>query len=507
VSQPPARRPLRPEPPAVAIITPYYNTGALFEQTAAAVRGQTLQQWEWLIVNDGSTDPAALEVLEPLRGADPRIRVIDQPNRGLPAARNAGVAASAAPLLFFLDSDDLIAPTALEKLAWLLESDRHAAFATSWSGTFGAETFLWLRGFESRSLFLFENTATPLSMLRRGVFERVGGFEERRTGGLEDYELWLRCAAHGFWGRDLPEVLVYQRRKTAEQYPGYAWPSRDLPERFRAFQREMRARYPQVYRRGLPVLPRPAARPAGPPRLEPPFANLLEPAAGPRLLRIARGPAGLSASAPEGPAAWTLCALAPAPPAQTGALPDDTFVLPHMLAPADLPRFLVYLARSRAAEAALLEPDALEPALVAFLRAACPALLLLGRAGPPAPEPPPLDAWLSDGEPGPLAALLAEARAARAARPDRPADPTGAAADLVSALADGWTDTAPAPPGLIARRLAYERLALLAHPAVLRARQWRHQIARGPGGAALRRVWRRLRSLARQPAAPDGTYR
>ncbi|MBC8075040.1 MAG: glycosyltransferase, partial [Chloroflexales bacterium] len=69
-------------PPAVSIITPYYNTGAVFLETAHSVLRQSLQQWEWLIVNDGSNDPAALRALLPLRSADARIRLIDQPNRG-----------------------------------------------------------------------------------------------------------------------------------------------------------------------------------------------------------------------------------------------------------------------------------------------------------------------------------------------------------------------------------------------------------------------------------------
>src|SRR5262245_49821275 len=94
-------------PPAVSIITPYYNTGPLFYETVESVLRQSLQQWEWVIVNDGSDDREALRTLLPLRSADSRIRVLDQPNRGLAAARNAGAAASTAPLLFFLDSDDL----------------------------------------------------------------------------------------------------------------------------------------------------------------------------------------------------------------------------------------------------------------------------------------------------------------------------------------------------------------------------------------------------------------
>ncbi|HEU4329332.1 MAG TPA: glycosyltransferase [Roseiflexaceae bacterium] len=473
VSASPAAEPLPHKgaaEPAVSIITPYYNTGALFEETVAAVRAQTLQQWEWLIVNDGSTDAEALRVLETLRGTDPRIRVIDQPNRGLPAARNAGVAAGRAPLLFFLDSDDLIAPTALEQLAWLLSCDRHAAFATAWCAAFGAESFRWLRGFESRAIVLFENTATPLTMMRRNVFDAVGGFDEGRVHGLEDYELWLRCAAQGFWGRDLPEVLVYQRRKTAEQYVGYAWPTRDVPAQFRAFQHEMRARFPLLYRQGVPVLPRLAVRRSGPPALEPPFANRLVPAESPRLLLVGGGLPELAARLRELPGSATLCALRPAGPERPEDLPPDRFVLPHMLHPADYGRFLVYLLRSRAVEAALIEPGPWAEPLALLLRGACPQLALLDWNDPRVEAVPPAGA-----QPAP-AGELAQHAAALGAALDR---------EVPS------TTTADA-----ARRLMRERLMLWAYPLVLRARQERHRLALHPAGRLLRQM---RRALGRRP--------
>src|SRR5262249_55963242 len=64
-------------PPCASIITPFYNTGEVFHETARSVFRQSLQQWEWLIINDGSSDPAALAVLDRYRSCDPRVRVID----------------------------------------------------------------------------------------------------------------------------------------------------------------------------------------------------------------------------------------------------------------------------------------------------------------------------------------------------------------------------------------------------------------------------------------------
>ena len=238
----------------VAIITPYYNTGAIFHETAASVFAQTWQDWEWVIINDGSNDAEAIHIIASYRKSDPRIKVIDQPNKGLPTARNVGVAASTAPLLFFLDSDDILAPTALEHLITLLAQFPSVGFATTWVQAFGARSFVWKHGFTSGNYFLFENTVTPLSIVRRTVFDTIGGFNELRIQGLEDYEFWIQCAAQGYWGIDVCEVLVFQRHKTPNQYVHYQWANRDDPTKLRAFQDEMRRTYPKLYREGVPHL-------------------------------------------------------------------------------------------------------------------------------------------------------------------------------------------------------------------------------------------------------------
>jgi glycosyltransferase involved in cell wall biosynthesis len=344
----------------------------LSEETVRSVLRQTLQQWEWVIVNDGSTDTAALPPLRE-RG-DPRIRVLDQLKRGLPAARNAGAAASSAALLFFLDSDDLIAPTALEKLAWLLHSDERPAFATAWARVFGAEELRWSRGFETRDHFLFENMATPMVMIRRAAFEAVGGFDEARTQGLEDYELWLRCAARGLWGRDIPEYLVQQRRKRPQEYP--------------EFRREMRARYPALYRDGLPMLPPPDDRPYAPVPQALPFENRLAPAGKRRLLLLLAlmdmgGVSTFALAILEQLTArgyhCTICATMPGqhPLQAEFERYADVFVPAHFLRRADLPRFLRYLIESRGIDAALISNSVQSYRLLPYLRAHCPGVALL----------------------------------------------------------------------------------------------------------------------------------
>ncbi len=83
----------------MTITTAFFNTGEVFRDTARCVFGQSLQAWEWVIVNDGSSDPAALALLEEFRSIDPRVRVVDHPrNMGLSAARNTGFPLGAHPL-------------------------------------------------------------------------------------------------------------------------------------------------------------------------------------------------------------------------------------------------------------------------------------------------------------------------------------------------------------------------------------------------------------------------
>ena len=276
--------------PVVSIVTPCYNTGAIFLDTIASVLRQSLQQWEWIIVNDGSDDAATLRVLDALRAAnDPRVRVVDQANRGLPAARNAGVAVSRAPLLFFLDSDDLIAPTALEQLAWTLTAYPASACAASWCATFGTEHIVWRRGFDARYTFPHDNVVSPNVMLRRTAFERVGGFDESLRHGLEDYEFWVRLADAGMWGRDIREVLVWVRRKSAEMYRGYRWNFQTDRAALPRMRRALRARYPRVFRDGPPRPqgePSPILQPHPLITPDPPFENRLAPQGERRVLLL-----------------------------------------------------------------------------------------------------------------------------------------------------------------------------------------------------------------------------
>ena len=97
-----------------SVIMPLYNKATYVRKAVESVVRQTFGDWELIVVDDGSTDGSG-EVVREID--DPRIRLVQQENSGVGAARNNGVAQSSAPWICFLDADDWWEPTFLEEMA------------------------------------------------------------------------------------------------------------------------------------------------------------------------------------------------------------------------------------------------------------------------------------------------------------------------------------------------------------------------------------------------------
>src|SRR5450759_5133593 len=95
-----------PLQPVVSVSTPYYNTDEVFAETARSLFDQSFQEWEWVIVNDGSTDTPSLARLAAVEKSDSRVNVIHQTNSGPAAARNIAFRNSRGRYICLLDSDD-----------------------------------------------------------------------------------------------------------------------------------------------------------------------------------------------------------------------------------------------------------------------------------------------------------------------------------------------------------------------------------------------------------------
>ncbi len=190
--------------PRVSVVLAVHDQARWLPATIASVQAQTCPDWELLLVNDGSTDDTA--AIAARAAADPRIRYLPGPHRERCAARNRGIAAASAPLIAFLDGDDLWHP---EKLARQLEAlDAHPDAVLCY-------TIARYVDHAGRPLPIRRPPA-PLSgevlprlaranimilasvVVRRSVLDVVGGFDEAMpTLGCEDWDLWLRVARCG----------------------------------------------------------------------------------------------------------------------------------------------------------------------------------------------------------------------------------------------------------------------------------------------------------------------
>lgn len=199
-----------------SLVIPAYNRAGFIAETLDSALAQTLPFDEIIVIDDGSTD-ATPEVLA--RYAD-RIRAVRTENRGVQAARNAGVALARNPLVSFCDSDDLLEPQLLETLApWLSEHPKcdivYCDFVTfNRQGTDASKFSRAPAGFFDGAVDhgdfltdvpdLYGRTVAYQPLFQSGLtvrktfFERIGGFDGAFKGvGAEDWEFTLRAVALG----------------------------------------------------------------------------------------------------------------------------------------------------------------------------------------------------------------------------------------------------------------------------------------------------------------------
>jgi len=371
--------------PIVSIITPFYNTNGVFHETAQSVLGQSLQQWEWLIINDGSDDPQSLEILRKYRNLDLRIRIIDHDkNLGPSAARNTGVRYARSEYILPLDSDDLIEPTMIEKYYWLLETHPEWSFAGCYSVGFDAHTYLWQNGFQSNEKNLNENLIDHTSLIRKSVYIEVNGYDETMREGLEDWDFWIRSAAQGFWGYTIPEFLKWYRTRESHTSKWSDWTEKRIED----YKKLITKRFPHLSKKGFPKIQSKWRLPYELISFDIPCDNRLQKVL-PRLLLLVPwlsiGGAdkfNLDLLSHLKKKQWDITIATTLPSDnlwlhEFSKFTPDIFVLNNFLALSDFPRFLKYLVLSRNVDCILISNSMLSYKLIPYLRAEFPEISIV----------------------------------------------------------------------------------------------------------------------------------
>jgi glycosyltransferase involved in cell wall biosynthesis len=199
-----------PQNPLVSVIIPCLNRETLVGQAIESALGQTHQNVEIIVVNDGSTD--GTEKVVQSYTDNGKVRYFKhEVNKGIPAARNTGIRNSLGDYVAFLDSDDMWLPNKVEVQLRAFSQDAASRVGMVWTDAYFVDElgntrtrevvlphdFSFLANEKVLKLLFMRNFVIGgTSMVRRSCFDKVGLLDEELRGGTDDYDLWLRLAPH-----------------------------------------------------------------------------------------------------------------------------------------------------------------------------------------------------------------------------------------------------------------------------------------------------------------------
>lgn len=207
---------------------PAYNAGKYIEESILSVLKQSYENWELIIINDGSTDETK-EIVEIYCQKDSRIKLVNQDNSRIGAARNNGINNSTGSWIAFLDADDLWDS---EKLKMQIEASKQFPTAqviytdgfifNDHEGFKNLMPYPTITGklFPNRVMYQMQykqNYIPVLSVIvKRSLVNKIGPqSQELFFSGCEDWDYWLRMARAGVDFYGLPKKLFYYRRHTS----------------------------------------------------------------------------------------------------------------------------------------------------------------------------------------------------------------------------------------------------------------------------------------------------
>jgi len=197
----------------VSVIIPCCNDGIYLEEAIHSVDAQDYDSIETIVVNDGSTDPATLKILDELGTKRSDLNILHMENRGPSAARNAGIAAAGGVYILPLDADDRIDATYIRKAVEILDHSSEIGICYCRAKYFGIRRGEWKLPEYDERLFSVENMIFVSSLFRRSDWEVVGGFSENMSAGNEDYDFWIKLIERGRKVRRIDEFLFFYRIK------------------------------------------------------------------------------------------------------------------------------------------------------------------------------------------------------------------------------------------------------------------------------------------------------
>ena len=197
----------------VSVIVPCYNQCQFLPDALTSIKHQKFQNWECIIVNDGSTD-ATREISESWCKADTRFRYIEKANGGLSSARNYGIKNSNGKYILPLDADDIIHANYLNSAIKHFEKFPETKLVYCEARKFGLLQEKWHLERYSYELLLTQNIIFCSSIYRKSDYYTCSsGYDEDMLNGYEDWEFWIQLLEKNDVVYQIPKEFFYYRIK------------------------------------------------------------------------------------------------------------------------------------------------------------------------------------------------------------------------------------------------------------------------------------------------------
>ena len=201
------------EPYSVSVVIPCFNHGEYLVEAVASVTDLRRADVELIVVDDGSTDERTLREMDLLTSRG--IRVIRQENRGLAAARNAGIRAARGELILPLDSDNRIREAYLVEGVRLLRGAPDVGVVYGNAEYFGGRGGMWQVPEFDLVQLARGNFVDACALYRKVIWESLQGYDEKMPWmGWEDWDFWMRAAVRG-WGFSHLDAIAFDYRVRA----------------------------------------------------------------------------------------------------------------------------------------------------------------------------------------------------------------------------------------------------------------------------------------------------
>lgn len=199
--------------PKVAIVMPNYNKEKYIAEAIDSAESQTYDNLEIIVVEDRSTDSSPSIIAEKMRQPNSRIKLIDhKENRGLVYSRNEAIAFTDAEFIMNLDSDDMIANTAVTNLMAAMQP----GYGVTYSPFYTSRNQL-INPMEYSLPDLLKKDYIPVcNIYRKEAWASVGGYDANFSIGAEDWELWIAMGLNNWPAKKIYTVEFFYRMDTAD---------------------------------------------------------------------------------------------------------------------------------------------------------------------------------------------------------------------------------------------------------------------------------------------------